>query len=114
MSSRPIALFMDQLMVHRSKEVKEWYPQLNITPIWNVGYSFAFNPIESVFSKIKALFSRQRLHCLVNRKGFNFEREIEAAFRQITVEHASACVRKSYFLLTRAAHAHDPSPIRGE
>ena len=101
-------------MVHRSKDVKEWYPQLNITPIWNVGYSFAFNPIESVFSKIKALFSRQRLNCLVNRKGFNFEREIEAAFRKITEEHARACIRKSYFLLARAANAQTPARMHDE
>ena len=46
----PIALFMDKLAVHRHKEVKLMYEALDIKPIFNVGYSPEFNPIESVFS----------------------------------------------------------------
>ena len=46
----PIALFMDKLAVHRHKEVKLEYEALDIKPIFNVGYSPEFNPIESVFS----------------------------------------------------------------
>jgi transposase len=108
---RPIALFMDNLAVHRAIKVKEWYQTLNITTIMNVSYSPAFNPIESVFSKVKALFNRRRLNNLVNRTGFNFDNEIKAAFRQVKADHCGACVRKSRFLLTRAAHAPNPAPM---
>ena len=69
----PLALFMDQLTVHRSKEVRPWYAQLNIKPIFNVGYSPEYNPIESIFSIVKRHFNRDRLYAIVNRKAFNFE-----------------------------------------
>lgn len=95
----PISLFMDRLNVHRSTKVKPLYAQLNISPIYNVAYSPATNPIEAVFSKVKAVFCRQRANCLVNKLGFNFDKEIRDALRTITTDHCSACVRKSLFLL---------------
>ena len=100
---RPIALFMDQLRVHKSRGVQPEYNRLDITPIFNVGYSPELNPIEAVFSKVKAVFCRERLNSLVNKVGFNFERSITAAFKPITMEHCAACVRKSRHLLERAA-----------
>ena len=71
---RPLALFMDQLTVHKSKDVKPTYRQLDILPVYNVSYSPQFNPIEAVFSKLKYNFSRQRLNNLVNKLGFNADR----------------------------------------
>ena len=100
---RPIALFMDQLPVHKSKDVRPAYDRLDITPIYNVGYSPELNPIEAVFSKVKAVFSRARLNSLVNKTGFNFDRAITAAFGSVTPEHCAACVRKSRHLVERAA-----------
>ena len=101
-AKQPIALFMDNLMVHKSRELKEWYSKLNIKPVFNVSYSPEFNPIEAVFSKVKARFTEQRLNNLVNKRGFNADREIEAAFKAIAADHCAACVRKSLFLLERA------------
>ena len=101
--NRPIALFMDQLRVHKSRDVQPVYDRLNITPVYNVGYSPELNPIEAVFSKVKAVFSRGRLSSLVNKTGFNFDRAIRAAFGAVTQEHCAACVRKSRVLLERAA-----------
>ena len=95
-------MFMDQLAVHKSKEVKPHYTDCDMKPVFNVSYSPEFNPIEAVFSKVKARFNSKRLHNLVNKKGFNSDREIKAAFRAITAEHCSACVRKSYHLLEKA------------
>ena len=63
---QPLALFQDQLKVHKSKKVKPFYTALNIVPIYNVGYSPEFNPIESVFSQVKRVFCRERLNKLVN------------------------------------------------
>jgi len=100
---RPIALFMDQLRVHKSRDVQSEYDRLDITPIFNVGYSPELNPIEAVFSKVKAVFCRERLNSLVNKVGFNFERSITAAFKSVTAEHCAACVRKSRHLLERAS-----------
>jgi len=100
---RPIALFMDNLWVHKSLECRELMGRLNIRPIYNVGYSPEFNPIEAVFSKVKRRFSCQRLHNLVTKIGFNMDTEIEAAFKAVTPAHCGACARKSLFLLQRAS-----------
>ena len=71
--------------------------------IYNVGYSPAFNPVESTFSKAKRLFNEHRLNSLVNKKGFNADKEIQAAFKSISQEHCAACVRMSLYLLKRSA-----------
>ena len=44
--------------------------------IYNVGYSPAFNPVESTISKAKRLFNEHRLNSLVNKIGFNADKEI--------------------------------------
>ena len=36
---KPLAIFMDNLMVHKSSEVREAYVKLKITPIFNIPYS---------------------------------------------------------------------------
>ena len=100
---RPIALFMDNLWVHKNAEIRELMARLDIRPIYNVAYSPEFNPIEAVFSKVKRRFSCQRLHNLVTKIGFNMDTEIEAAFKAITPAHCAACARKSLFLLQRAS-----------
>ena len=94
---------MDQLGVHKAKVVAPWYRSLNILPVFNIGYSPQFNPIEAVFSLVKRLYCKERLRCLVNKIGFNSERTIKAALRSITPEHCGACARKSMHLLERAS-----------
>ena len=77
--------------------------KLNIKPIFNVGYSPQFNPIEMAFSKVKRRFNASRLNDLVNRRGFNFDRTIKASFKQVTVNDCAAYVRKSFEELCQAA-----------
>ena len=100
---RPIALFVDNLWVHKDAKARELMAKLRIRPIYNVAYSPEFNPIEAVFSKVKRQFSCQRLHNLVTKIGFNMDTEIVAAFRAIEPAHCAACARKSLHLLERAA-----------
>ena len=35
----PVAIYMDQLAVHKSKDIKPIYARLDLTPIYNVSYS---------------------------------------------------------------------------
>ena len=56
-----LALFMDQLPVHRSRDVQAVCVELDITPVFNVSYSPEFNPIEAVFSQVKRIYCRARL-----------------------------------------------------
>ena len=51
-----IALFMDNLNVHRSKKAKKKMEELSIRPIYNIEYQCELNPIEAVFSKLKHKF----------------------------------------------------------
>ena len=57
---------MDQLKVHKEKNVVKHYPELDIMPIFNVSYSPEFNPIESCFSQVKRHFCAERLNVLAN------------------------------------------------
>ena len=52
---------MDNLWVHKRPEILHLYDQLNIAPIYNVGYSPDYNPIESVFSIVKREYNKRRL-----------------------------------------------------
>ena len=59
---KPFAVFLDNLAVHKTKEVMETYERLNIKPIFNVPYSPQFNGIESYFSLLKG---ETKLHNLL-------------------------------------------------
>lgn len=48
-----ICLFMDNLTTHTSNKSKDTMRDLGIKYIWNIAYSPDYNPIESVFSKVK-------------------------------------------------------------
>jgi transposase len=48
--NRLLALFMDNLAVHRRLDVKTYYEKFNIAPVWNVAYSPEFNPIGKSFA----------------------------------------------------------------
>ena len=75
----PLALFADNLSVHKSKYVKPCYALWDIKPVWNVGYCPEFNPIEAVFSKVKAIYCRQRVNKLVNKLPFDRDEMIDYA-----------------------------------
>ena len=65
--------------------MKPVYIELDIVPVYNVGYSPEFNPIESVFSQVKRVFCRKRLNKLVNKEEFNTNKVIRAAFAKVTI-----------------------------
>ena len=52
---------MDSLPVHRGEEVQTVMDELDIEVMWAPKYSPDYNPIELVFSQIKALMKRLRL-----------------------------------------------------
>lgn len=45
-----IYLFLDNATYHLSSEVKEVMENLNIKPIYNVAYSFKYNPCERMWA----------------------------------------------------------------
>ena len=60
-----ICLFMDQLSAHTSERTKSAMREMGYRYIYNVAYSPDYNPIESVFSKVKHKFKTLRAQKLV-------------------------------------------------
>ena len=56
------ALFLDNLSVHKTKDAKLLFEELNITEIFNVPYCPQFNGIESYFSQVKATYKKLLLY----------------------------------------------------
>ena len=51
-----IYLFLDNARYHRSIDVKDRMDDLNIEPIYNVAYSYTFNPVERLWAYWKHYF----------------------------------------------------------
>jgi hypothetical protein len=60
-----ICLFMDNLSCHTSKKSQVEMKRLGFKFIYNVAYSPEYNPIESVFSKVKQKFKSLRAQKLI-------------------------------------------------
>ena len=76
---------MDNLRLHSSQIVMKCLEENSVHYIFNVPYSPQFNPIESVFSKVKSFFKRRKLHALANQYAFKQDKEIRDAFRKIKI-----------------------------
>jgi transposase len=81
---RPFALFIDNARFHKAIVVKDQMAELGIRPIMNVPYSPQYNPIEGCFSIVKNHFKMHRLNAMLNDRDFNFQKGIDAAFKQLT------------------------------
>ena len=103
MGETPLAIFCDNLSVHKSRVVSRVYEELDMKPVYNIPYSPEFNPIEAVFSQVKAVYRRERLHYLVNQIPFNQEDAIDRAFSKIKREHCKRCAKKSLNLLFKTS-----------
>lgn len=64
-------MFLDNLSVHKTKEAKLLFEELNITEIFNVPYCPQFNGIESYFSQVKAYYKKHLLQWVI--KGATYD-----------------------------------------
>ena len=51
-------MFMDNLQVHKTKDVLETWKRLKMRPIFNIPYSHNFNGIETYFSLLKGEYNK--------------------------------------------------------
>jgi len=56
-----LAIFMDNLSVHKTFKVRETMRKLNMIPIYNVPYSPDYNGIESYFFLVKQIYKKTLL-----------------------------------------------------
>jgi transposase len=64
-----IFLFMDGAGFHRNPEVKKLMVELNIEPVFNVGYSFQYNPCERLWAQYKIHFRKILLEKMLRDPG---------------------------------------------
>ncbi len=90
-----LALFMDRLMVHRSKKVTRKMMELKLPRILNASYSPNFNPIETIFSVFKGGIKKKRLQLLYQGEQEDLDIIIKQQFGQIEKEMCVKVIKKS-------------------
>ena len=79
LGDQKIAVFMDNLNVHRSKRAKAFMEENDVRAIYNVPYSPEYNPIEVYFGHIKRPYRQMKLEMMVNKEKFDSRKLIMEA-----------------------------------
>ena len=87
------ALFLDNLSVHKTKDAKSLFEELNITEIFNVPYCPQFNGIESYFAQVKATYKKTLLKSVIRDIHYDTLDLIKQAIQSVSNENATRCVR---------------------
>lgn len=91
--SKPFAIFLDNLSVHKTNEVLEVYKRLKITTVFNVPYSPQFNGIESYFSLIKGVYKKLLMKEMLKGNRVTTEPLIKRSIQQVEDDKVMNCVR---------------------
>lgn len=91
--NEPLAIYMDNLSIHKTDSTMAAYRYLNIQPLFNLAYSPEYNPIELVFSQVKHNFKQARLQKLANGEAFDVVAAVEDAFHDVPAAKIDACIR---------------------
>ena len=86
------AIFMDNLQVHKTKEVLETCKRLKARPIFNVPYSPDFNGIETYFSLLKGEYKKLILEKLIKGIKVDSSSMIVQSIHKVDQEKAKRCV----------------------
>ena len=90
-----ICIYMDNLSVHRSLEVRERMDELSIAYVYSPPYSPDYNGIESVFSIFKNKLKRERLKAIVEKREMDYQKRAIELFHQIDVIKINECINFS-------------------
>ena len=85
------AIFMDNLQVHKTKEVLERCKRLKARPIFNVPYSLAFNGIETYFSLLKGEYKKLILERLIKGAKVDSQSLIVQSIQRVDQKKARKC-----------------------
>ena len=67
-----MALFFDNLAVHKTKVIREKCKELGIPILFNVPYQPDYNPVECCISKMKNYFKKEKLRRLVEGETIDY------------------------------------------
>ena len=87
-----LPIFMDNIQVHKTKEVLETCKRLKARPIFNVPYSPDFNGIETYFSLLKGEYKKLILERLIKGIKVDSSSMIEQSIQKVDKEKAKRCV----------------------
>ena len=90
-----IALYLDNLSVHRSNKIKELMKDLDIKYVWGIPYSPDYQPIESVFSMVKNNYRKESIYHIINNIPINFRKLIRSSFENIERIKVQNCINRS-------------------
>ena len=94
-----ICIFMDNLSVHRSERSKAAMREHGFRWVYNISYSPELNPIEFVFSQVKANFRTLRAKKFMGLVTDSHEDLVAKAFKQIKKANVIKCVDHSLKLI---------------
>ena len=86
---------MDNLSLHKGKQLRSVYEEENIHAIYNVPFEPANMPIEGIFSIVKRHYRNERLHHLVNGKEVDERALIRRAFNQVKPDNIRNAIKAS-------------------
>ena len=96
-----IAIFMDNLSVHKTLLVRAKMMELQISALFNVPYQPDYNPCESCNSKIKNYYKRTKLNKLANEEEVNCEELIAESIVQLSKNDVLNSVKLAKYLLNK-------------
>ena len=79
--------------MHKTRDAKLLFEELNITEIFNVPYCPQFNGIESYFSQIKATYKKLFLGQVIKEAQYDTMSLIKQSIQSVSDENAMRCVR---------------------
>ena len=97
--NQKIAVFMDNLSVHQSKDSQAALKKLKIEHVFNVAYSPEFNPIELVFSMLKRHFYSKRSAAMIKGQRPDLPSLITRGIETLEKGKIQNCVRHALKLM---------------
>lgn len=94
LKDQKVALFMDNLSVHKSKKCKALYQELNLLPIFNAPYAPEYNGIENYWSAVKKVYKADMLDKVTQDSWIDVAAVAETALLSVSQEVAKNCARK--------------------
>ena len=89
---------MDSLPIHVYNSTHRVYDECNIIPVFNPVSTPELNPIEYMFSKVKALTRKARLKDLMSNKKRSYNEIVPEVLKKVTKEDVNNCIYHVYKL----------------
>ena len=94
LKGQKVCLFLDQLGIHTHPDTEKVFDELDFRVVFNLTYSPDFNPIETLFSKVKLKFLKLKLDYLVADGNQLTPLEmVEESLKTMTPESCSKAVK---------------------